>query len=73
MLESIARNLDRTVDLWDRYRATDDGQMRAKLSAELRLLETGLKSLLAAVKTDIPAPKSAGPSTRPDTVVAGAD
>jgi hypothetical protein len=59
MLESIARNVDRTVDLWNRYRASSDDQTRAKLSAELRLLETGLKSLLAAVKTDIPAPKSA--------------
>ncbi len=59
ILESIARNVDRTVDLWVRYRASDDDQARAKLSAELRLLETGLKSLLGAVKTDIPAPKSA--------------
>jgi hypothetical protein len=59
MLESIARNVDRTVDLWARYRASDDDQTRAKLSAELRLLETGLKSLLGAVKTDLPAPKSA--------------
>lgn len=59
ILESIARNVDRTVDLWACYRASDDDQTRAKLSAELRLLETGLKGLLAAVKTDIPAPKSA--------------
>ena len=59
VLESIARNVDRTVDLWPRYRASDDDKVRAKLSAELRLLETSLKSLLAAVKTDLPAPKSA--------------
>jgi hypothetical protein len=59
MLESIARNVDRTVDLWARYGASDDDKARAKLSTELRLLETSLKSLLAAVKTDLPAPKSA--------------
>lgn len=59
ILESIARNVDRSVDLWARYRTSEDDQTRAKLSAELRLLETGLKGLLAAVKTDIPAPKSA--------------
>jgi hypothetical protein len=59
VLESVARNVDRTVDLWARYHASDDDKVRAKLSAELRLLETSLKGLLAAVKTDIPAPKSA--------------
>jgi hypothetical protein len=59
VLESVARNVDRTVDLWARYHASDDDKIRAKLSAELRLLETSLKGLLAAVKTDIPAPKSA--------------
>jgi hypothetical protein len=39
--------------------ASNDDQTRAMLSAELRLLETGLKSLLTAVTTDLPAPKSA--------------
>jgi hypothetical protein len=57
--ESIGRNVDRTVDLWARYQASDDDKVRAKLSAELRLLETSLKSLLGAVNTDLPAPKSA--------------
>jgi hypothetical protein len=59
VVESIARNVDRTVDLSARYRASDDDKVRAKLSAELRLLESSLKSLPAAVKTDLPAPKSA--------------
>jgi hypothetical protein len=59
LLVSIARNVDRTVDLWARYHASDDDSARAKLSAELRLLETSLKGLLGAVKTDLPAPKSA--------------
>jgi hypothetical protein len=52
--ESIARTVDRNVDLWHRYLASDDDKTRVKLSAELRLLETSLARLLKSVKTDLP-------------------
>jgi hypothetical protein len=57
--ESIACTVDRKVDLWARYRASDDDKVRVKISGELRLLETSLSRLLKSVDTDLPAEKSA--------------
>jgi hypothetical protein len=56
--ESIACTVDRKVDLWARYHASDDDKMRVKLSGELRLLETSLARLLKSVSTDLPAAPS---------------
>ena len=53
--ESIACTVDRQVDLWARYHASDDDKTRLKLSGELRLLETSLARLLKAVPTDLQA------------------
>jgi hypothetical protein len=60
--EAIACTVDRKVDLWARYHASDDDKMRVKISGELRLLETSLARLLRNVKTDLPMP--ANPSHR---------
>ena len=51
----IADTVDRRTDLLRLYRATDDGALMVKLSAELRLLETSLARLLKQVKTELPA------------------
>lgn len=56
--EAIACTVDRKVDLWARYHASDDDKMRVKLSGELRLLETSLARLLKSVSTDPPATPS---------------
>jgi hypothetical protein len=56
--EAIACTVDRKVDLWARYHASDDDKMRVKLSGELRLLETSLARLLKSVSTDLPATPS---------------
>jgi hypothetical protein len=56
--EAIACTVDRKVDLWARYHASDDDGMRVKLSGELRLLETSLARLLKSVSTDLPASPS---------------
>jgi hypothetical protein len=56
--EAIACTVDRKVDLWNRYRASDDDKIRVKLSGELRLLETSLARLLKSVSTDLPAAPS---------------
>uniref|UniRef100_UPI00389A8E9D hypothetical protein n=1 Tax=Mycobacterium sp. HUMS_1102779 TaxID=3383487 RepID=UPI00389A8E9D len=58
VLEPIARNVDRQVDLWRRWCASDDDKVRVKLSAELRLLEASLPRLLRHVETDLPQPRS---------------
>jgi len=52
--ELIACTVDRKLDLWRRYHATDDDKTRVKLSAEQRLLETSLARLLKSVNTDLP-------------------
>lgn len=52
--EAIACTVDRKVDLWARYHASDDDKMRVKISGELRLLETSLARLLKSVSTDLP-------------------
>lgn len=56
--ESIACTVDRKLDLWARYHASDDDGMRVKLSGELRLLEASLARLLKSVSTDLPAAPS---------------
>jgi hypothetical protein len=52
--ESIACTVDRQVDLWPRYYASDDDKTRVKISGELRLLETNLARLLKCVPTELP-------------------
>jgi hypothetical protein len=56
--EAIACTVDRKVDLWGRYHASDDDKIRVKLSGELRLLETSLARLLKSVSTDLPSAPS---------------
>lgn len=52
VLELIASNVDRTVDLSGRYDEAEDTKTRVKLSAELRLLEAALARLLKHVDTE---------------------
>jgi hypothetical protein len=54
VLELIASNIDRTVDLSARYDDADaeDTKARLKLSAELRLLEAALARLLKQIDTE---------------------
>jgi hypothetical protein len=52
VLELIAANVDRTVDLSARYDEAEDTKTRVKLSAELRLLEAALARLLKQVETE---------------------
>ncbi len=49
VLELIASNIDRKVDLSDRYSEAEDTKTRVKLSAELRLLEAALARLLKQI------------------------
>ncbi|WP_235674636.1 hypothetical protein [Mycolicibacterium pulveris] len=58
VLDAIAANIDRRVDLTADYQASTEPKVRVKLSAELRLLEGALARLLKEVHTDIPAPES---------------
>ena len=55
VLELIADQTDRKVELSGEYAATCDTVGRVKLSAELRLLEGSLARLLRQVKFDVPA------------------
>ena len=58
VLEMIADQTDRRVELAGEYAVAEDTSKRVKLSAELRLLEGSLARLLKQVKTDLPAPES---------------
>lgn len=58
VLSLIQAAIDRTCDLQRDYAAAEDAKTRAKLSAELRLLEANVERLLRRVKTDVPAPMS---------------
>jgi hypothetical protein len=58
VLSLIQAAIDRTCDLQRDYAAAEDGKTRAKLSAELRLLEANIERLVRRVKTDVPAPMS---------------
>lgn len=58
VLDAIAANIDRCVDLTADYQASTQPEVRVKLSAELRLLEGALARLLKQIHTDIPAPES---------------
>ena len=49
VLELIASNFDRKVDLSARYDEADDTKVKVKLSAELRLLESALARLLKQI------------------------
>lgn len=53
--ELIADAVDRKVDLWRSYRASDDAKVRVKLSAEIRLMEQSIARLLKQVSTELPA------------------
>jgi hypothetical protein len=48
--------IDRKVDLYARYLASDDDKVRVKLSGEIRLLEASVDRLLKRVPTDVPDP-----------------
>jgi len=54
MLQSIARVVDRNVDLWARCHATDETSLRRELSSELRQLEKLLADLLQRVRASLP-------------------
>lgn len=54
LLQSIARVVDRNVDLWARYQGTDDTGLRKDLSSELRQLEKLLADLLQRVRATLP-------------------
>jgi hypothetical protein len=58
LLETVAGSIDRKVDLYARYRASDDDKVRVKLSGEVRLLERLAADLLKRVSTDLPAAPS---------------
>ena len=58
VLELIADQTDRKVELSAEYAVAEETMARVKLSAELRLLEGSLARLLKQVKTDVPAPES---------------
>ncbi|WP_157224295.1 hypothetical protein [Nocardia paucivorans] len=49
VLELIASNINRKVDLSERYTDAEDTKTRVKLSAELRLLEAALARLLKQI------------------------
>lgn len=57
VLDAVAANIDRRVDLTADYQSSTEPKVRVKLSAELRLLEGALARLLKEVKTDIPTPE----------------
>jgi hypothetical protein len=54
VLDLIAANTDRKVDLSARYTDAEDTKTRVKLSAELRLLEAALARLLRQIETEPP-------------------
>ena len=56
--ELIADTIDRRGGLLQLYSGAENGALRVRLSAELRLLETSLARLLKQVKTDLPQPVS---------------
>jgi hypothetical protein len=58
VLDMVACAVDRKVDLWARYLASDDDKVRVKLSTEIRLLESSIARLLKQVSTDLPEPES---------------
>lgn len=60
VLELIASNIDRKVDLSARYCDAEDTKVRVKLSAELRLLEAALARLLKQIDPEpaVPSPRS---------------
>lgn len=64
VLELIASNIDRRVDLSARYSEAEDAKLRVKLSAELRLLEAALARLLKQVDPEpaVQSPRSAAAS-----------
>ena len=58
ILDAVAANIDRRVDLARDYESSTEPKVRVKLSAELRLLENAVARLLREVNTDVPAPES---------------
>jgi hypothetical protein len=60
VLDLIADQIDRRVQLAAEYAATEDYDVirRVRLAGELRLLEGSLARLLKQVKTDVPQPES---------------
>lgn len=58
VLDMVADAIDRKVDLYARYLASDDDKVRVKLSTEIRLLESSVAKLLKSVSTDLPEPQS---------------
>ena len=58
ILDTIADNIDRRVDLARDYESSTEPKVRAKLSAELRLLEGALTRLLREVSTHLPQAES---------------
>jgi hypothetical protein len=62
-LDSLAAEIDRTVDLAAMYDACgDDVKLRVKLSAELRLLRQSTARMIREIKTELPERPS--PTTR---------
>lgn len=58
ILEDISFTVDRMARLRRDWNRTDDVNLRVKLSAELRLLETSKARLLKQVTPDVPAQPS---------------
>ncbi|WP_235852812.1 hypothetical protein [Mycobacterium interjectum] len=53
ILDLVADAVDRKVDLYARYLASDENKVRVKVSTEIRLLEASIARLLKQVKTDL--------------------
>ncbi|MBZ4558583.1 hypothetical protein GBO17_14225 [Mycobacterium avium subsp. hominissuis] len=58
VLDMVADAVDRKVDLFACYLASDDDKVKVKLSTEVRLLENSIAKLLKSVSTDLPEPQS---------------
>ncbi|WP_162269038.1 hypothetical protein [Mycolicibacterium neoaurum] len=58
VLELLADAIDRKVVLQASWRKTTDDNLRVKLSAEIRLLETAVARYIGQIKTDLPADPS---------------
>jgi hypothetical protein len=52
--ELLAGSVDRRVDLWRDYEASEDHKARLKMSAEIRLTDQNIARLLGQIKTDLP-------------------
>src|SRR5262249_55494523 len=58
ILDLVADAVDRKVDLYARYLASDEDKVHVKLSTEIRLLEASIARLVKQIKTDLPEPSS---------------